>query len=106
MTQLATSTLSHSASRLVTLDDLALIPGGPATRPRHRPVPHLALIEAVTHAFDERGYAIARQTYSVSHDVGRAARGRPARCAPLGVAGGGTHHQPHHNMWGTNGCTT
>ena len=67
----AEAVLSHSASRLVTLDDLAAIPAGEPVGPRHRPVRHLELVEAVRDAFTQRGYAVTKEAYAVSHDDAR-----------------------------------
>jgi len=67
----ATSTLLHSASRLVTLDELGTIPAGDPAGPRHRPVPHIELVTAIREAFEERGYTVAKDQYSVSHDNAR-----------------------------------
>ena len=63
--------LSHSASHLVTLDDLAAIPAGDRMGPHHRPVPHIELVSTVKQAFSRRGYAVAREQYSVSHENAR-----------------------------------
>jgi hypothetical protein len=63
--------LSHSTSHLVTLDELAGIPAGEPMGPRHRPVPHIELVSTVKQAFSERGYAVAREQYSVSHENAR-----------------------------------
>jgi len=43
--------LSHSASHLVSLDELAGIPAGEPMGPRHRPVPHIELVSTVKQAF-------------------------------------------------------
>jgi hypothetical protein len=50
--------LSHSASHLVTLDDLAGSPAGERMGPHHRPVPHIELVSTVKQAFSDRGYAV------------------------------------------------
>ena len=63
--------LSHSASHLVTLDELAGIPAGARMGPHHRPVPHIELVSTVKQAFSDRGYAVAREQYSVSHENAR-----------------------------------
>jgi hypothetical protein len=63
--------LSHSASRLVSLDELATIPAGDPVGPRHRPVPHLVLVTTVRDAFAERGYAVEREHYSVTRHGAR-----------------------------------
>ena len=63
--------LSHSASQLVTLDQLATIPAGEAAGSRHRPVPHFQLVTAVKDAFTDRGYGVVREQYSVSHEDAR-----------------------------------
>jgi hypothetical protein len=63
--------LSHSASRLVNLDELAVIPAGAPMGPHHRPVPHIELVSTVKQAFSDRGYAVAREQYSVSHENAR-----------------------------------
>lgn len=65
------ATLCHSASRVVTRDELAAIPAGASLGPQHRPVPHVQLVDAVTQAFVQRGYAVEREQYSVSHDNAR-----------------------------------
>ena len=67
----AEAVLSHSASRLVTLDELALIPAGEPAGTRHRPVPHADLVTAIRDAFMDRGYAVAKEQYSVSHEDAR-----------------------------------
>jgi hypothetical protein len=67
----AEAILSHAASRLVCLDELAAIPAGQPIGPRHRPVPHIELVTAVKHAFTERGYAVTREQFSVSHGDAR-----------------------------------
>jgi hypothetical protein len=63
--------LSHSASHLVGLDDLAGIPAGEPMGPHHRPVSHIELVSTVKHAFSDRGYAVMRERYSVSHENAR-----------------------------------
>jgi hypothetical protein len=63
--------LSHSASRLVTVDELAAIPAGDPVGPRHKPVPHIELVTTVRDAFAERGYAVEREQYSVTRDGAR-----------------------------------
>jgi hypothetical protein len=63
--------LSHSASHLVRLDELAGIPAGERMGPHHRPVPHIELVSTVKQAFSDRGYAVAREQYSVSHENAR-----------------------------------
>ena len=63
--------LSHSASHLVSLDELDAIPAGQAMGPRHRPVPHIELVSTVKQAFSDRGYAVMREQYSVSHENAR-----------------------------------
>lgn len=67
----AEAVLSHSASRLVTLDELAHIPAGEPVGTRHRPVPHAELVTAIRDAFTDRGYAVAKEQYSVSHEDAR-----------------------------------
>jgi len=67
----AEAVLSHSASRLVTLDELALMPAGEPSGPRHLPVPHIELVTRIREAFTERGYEVAKEQYSVSHDDAR-----------------------------------
>ena len=39
--------------------------------PHHRPVPHIELVSTVKQAFSRRGYAVAREQYSVSHENAR-----------------------------------
>ncbi len=63
--------LSHSASHLVSLDELAGIPAGAPMGPHHRPVPHIELVSTVKQAFSDRGYAVMREQYSVSHENAR-----------------------------------
>lgn len=63
--------LCHAASRVVTVDELACIAAGPSLGPQHRPVPHVQLVQAVQHGFVERGYAVDREQFSVSHDGAR-----------------------------------
>jgi hypothetical protein len=70
-TQRAEAVLCHSASRLVTVDELAAIPAGAPMGPHHRPVAHIQLVSAVKGAFVDRGYAVSREQYSVSHDDAR-----------------------------------
>ena len=65
------ATLSHSASRLVTIDELAAIPAGDPVGPRHKPVPHIELVTTVRDAFAERGYVVGREQYSVTRDGAR-----------------------------------
>ena len=67
----AESVLSHGASRLVRLEDLAGIPAGEPVGPRHRPVPHMELVTAVKDAFSDRGYAVTKELYSVTRDGAR-----------------------------------
>ncbi|MGH7748421.1 MAG: DUF932 domain-containing protein, partial [Candidatus Dormibacteria bacterium] len=67
----AESVLSHSASRLVALEDLAAIPPGERLGPRHKPVPHIEFVAAVKDAFLERGYAVAKELYSVTREGAR-----------------------------------
>ncbi len=68
---MAQAVLSHSASRLVTVDELARIPAGDPVGPRHRPVPHIELVTVLRDAFAERGYAVDREQYSVTRDGAR-----------------------------------
>ena len=68
---MAQAVLSHSASRLVTVDELAQIPPGEPVGPRHKPVPHLELVTVLRDAFAERGYAVDREQYSVTRDGAR-----------------------------------
>jgi hypothetical protein len=63
--------LSHSASRVVTVEELAAMPTGPSLGPQHRPVPHVQLVSAVKQAFEQRGYAVERELFTVSHDTAR-----------------------------------
>ena len=67
----AESVLSHSCSRLVSLEDLAAIPAGEPVGPRHRPVPHIELVTALKDAFSDRGYAVVKELYSVTRDGAR-----------------------------------
>ena len=67
----AQAVLSHSKSRLVTLDELAAIPAGESRGRRHRPVPHLQPVGAVKDAFTDRGYSVVREQFSVSHNDAR-----------------------------------
>lgn len=67
----AQAVLSHATTRVVTLDELATIPAGSPLGPHHRPVPHLQLVTGVKQAFTRRGYAIAGEQFSVSHDGAR-----------------------------------
>jgi hypothetical protein len=39
--------------------------------PYHRPVPHIELVSTVKQAFSDRGYAVMREQYSVSHENAR-----------------------------------
>ena len=68
---MAQAVLSHSASRLATLVELATIPAGEPVGPRHKPVPHIELVTTVRDAFAERGYAVEREQYSVTRDGAR-----------------------------------
>lgn len=67
----AEAVLSHSATRVVTVDQLAEISPGAALGPHHRPVPHVRLVSGVKDAFVRRGYAVAGEQFSVSHDGAR-----------------------------------
>jgi hypothetical protein len=67
----AESVLSHFASRLVALEDLAAIPAGERLGPRHKPVPHIEFVTAVKDAFLERGYAVGKELYSVTREGAR-----------------------------------
>ena len=89
----AEAVLSHSASHLVSLEELAGIPAGAPMGPHHRPVPHIELVSTVKQAFSDRGYAVAREQYSVSHENARlfgTLDPMPATGAPLveGLEGG------------------
>src|SRR5262249_45250683 len=68
---MAQAVLSHAATQLVTIDELAAIPAGPQLGPRHRPVAHIELVTAVKEAFDERGFSVAREQYSVTREGAR-----------------------------------
>ena len=68
---MAQAVLSHSASRLVTVDELAHIPPGDPVGPRHKPVPHIELVTVLRDAFAERGYAVDREQYSVARGGAR-----------------------------------
>ena len=67
----AQAVLSHSTTRVVTVDELAGIAPGAALGPHHRPVPHVQLVSGVKDAFARRGYAVAGEQFSVSHDSAR-----------------------------------
>jgi hypothetical protein len=68
---MAQAVLSHTASRLVSRDELATIPAGDPVGPRHKPVAHIELVTTVRDAFAERGYAVEREHYSVTRDGAR-----------------------------------
>lgn len=72
-TTLATtnSTLSHSGSQIVTLDEVERIPAGESRGPRHRPVKHIDLVRGVKDAFVDRGYSISTETYSITREGAR-----------------------------------
>ena len=63
--------LAHAGTRHVNVDELATVPTGPALGPHHRPVPHIELVSGVKQAFELRGYAVAKEAFSVSHDGAR-----------------------------------
>jgi Domain of unknown function (DUF932) len=68
---MAQAVLSHSASQLVTIDELAQIPPGEPVGPRHKPVPHIELVTVLRDGFAERGYTVDREQYSVTRDGAR-----------------------------------
>ena len=74
--------LSHSASHLVSLDELAVIPAGERMGAHHRPVPHIELVSAVKQPSSDHGYAVARAVF-----------GEPQKRASLRDPGPDAHHR-------------
>jgi hypothetical protein len=85
--------LCHSHSRLVSVEELADIPAGVPMGARHRPVPHIDVVQTVRDGFTARGYTVAREQFAVSPDGARLFGTLdllPSRAAPLivGLEGG------------------
>src|SRR5262245_17432021 len=71
MANMSTSTLiAHSPkfqAKLTTLDALRNLPEPVALGPRHKPVPHAVLVDALHNEMDKRSLVITREQFALSH---------------------------------------
>jgi len=71
VTQGGSTLYNHCGAGVVTLEQIAEIPAGEALGPRHKPVPHIDLVNGVKEAFTGRGYDVAAEVYSVTKNGAR-----------------------------------
>ncbi len=60
--------LTHCGAGQVTREALAALPVPIAMGPRHRPIPHATLVEAIRAEATARGLAITKEQYALTHD--------------------------------------
>lgn len=58
--------MSHLYGELVTREQIALVPTPPAQGPRHKPVPHIEVIDATVQALDDMGFGVSRSRYNIA----------------------------------------
>ena len=66
---MSSTLMTHSSTmkaQAVTYNQLATIPTPEAMGPRHKPVPHLALVDAMLREADNRGFNISKSEYAVA----------------------------------------
>ena len=64
---MASTLVAHRDAQNVTREDLARLPEPKALGPRHRPVSHLRLVEAIRGEAERRGLRVRREQYALGH---------------------------------------
>lgn len=65
---MAGTLMAHAGAEMIDRKALRALPAPESRGPAHKPVPHLALVEAIDHAARERGLQIEREAFALQRE--------------------------------------